>query len=78
MIEGGRAGTGTLFFSNEGTEPAHIHVESGEKYAKFCLRPVTLVTSIGYNARELRALREAISAQQELLERAWNDFFNPG
>ncbi|WP_439481025.1 DUF4160 domain-containing protein [Cyclobacterium plantarum] len=29
-----------FFFSNEGNEPPHIHVESGEGHAKFWLEPV--------------------------------------
>ena len=31
-----------FFFSNEGHEPVHIHVEKGEKYAKFWLKPISL------------------------------------
>ncbi|MCI0405089.1 MAG: DUF4160 domain-containing protein, partial [candidate division Zixibacteria bacterium] len=31
-----------FFFSNEGHEPPHIHVEHGDKYAKFWLEPVEL------------------------------------
>lgn len=28
-----------FFFSNEGSEPPHIHVEQAERYAKFWLNP---------------------------------------
>jgi hypothetical protein len=42
-----------FFFSNEGEEPPHIHVETGENYAKFWLTPVTLARAVGYNASEL-------------------------
>jgi hypothetical protein len=66
-----------FFFSNEGREPAHIHVQSGENYAKFWLHPVALVASVGYDARELRVLRDLVITHRETLERAWNDFFNP-
>ena len=39
----GLAGLNPLFFfSREGNEPPHIHVESAENAAKFWLRPVTL------------------------------------
>lgn len=31
-----------FFFSREGTEPHHIHVEQAERYAKFWLTPVSL------------------------------------
>ncbi len=41
-----------FFFSNEGSEPMHIHVEPNEKYAKFWLEPVQLARSIGYSAKE--------------------------
>ena len=34
-----------FFFSNEGKEPPHIHVESAGKYAKFWLDPVGLARS---------------------------------
>ena len=43
-----------FFFSNESKEPAHIHVESDDKYAKFWIDPVHLAKSVGYNAKELR------------------------
>ena len=66
-----------FFFSNEGSEPAHVHVQSAENYAKFWLRPVALAASVGYDARELRVLRELVTTHQEALERAWNDFFKP-
>ncbi len=29
-----------FFFSNEGFEPSHVHIESGDGYAKFWLNPV--------------------------------------
>ena len=41
-----------FFFSNEGGEPVHIHVETSENYAKFWLEPVKLAMSVGYNASD--------------------------
>jgi len=35
-----------FFFSNEGNESPHIHVEKAENYAKFWLSPVALARSI--------------------------------
>jgi hypothetical protein len=29
-----------FFYSNEGSEPAHVHVEAGDHVAKFWLSPV--------------------------------------
>ena len=56
-----------FFFSNEGREPAHIHVQSGENYAKFWLHPVALAASVGYDARELRVVRGLVMTHRETL-----------
>jgi hypothetical protein len=45
-----------FFFSREGHEPRHIHVEQAERYAKFWLDPVELVESRGFRGSELREL----------------------
>ncbi len=42
-----------FFFSNDMSEPVHIHVESKRKISKFWLEPIQLAKSVGYNAREL-------------------------
>jgi Domain of unknown function (DUF4160) len=73
MLEGYRF----FFFSNEGQEPSHIHVQSAENYAKFWLDPVLLAESTGYDARELNALHKIVSENTERFEKAWNDFFAP-
>lgn len=43
-----------FFYSNEGSEPPHIHVEQGDALAKFWLDPVSLASSSRYRAHELR------------------------
>jgi len=65
-----------FFFSNEGHEPRHVHVESDERYAKFWLGPVRLVNSFGYNAKELRTLREIVEENAALFGRKWDEFFS--
>lgn len=64
-----------FFFSNELDEPAHIHVEYGDKYAKFWLGPVQLAKSIGYNARELSNIRNLITENVDVLMRKWDEYF---
>ncbi len=64
-----------FFFSNERNEPAHVHVQSGDGYAKFWLRPVSPAESLGYDARELRRLEQLIVEHQSVLEQAWDDYF---
>ena len=65
-----------FFVSNEGSEPAHIHVESGDRYAKFWLDPIVLAVSHGYNSGELRSLRLLVADNQALLMRKWREYFN--
>lgn len=45
------AGYRFFFFSNEGDEPTHIHVETAGKHAKHWLGPVVLASSHGYFRR---------------------------
>jgi hypothetical protein len=64
-----------FFFSNEGTEPAHIHVEQAGALAKFWLDPVSLASSSRFRGHELRHLERLVCEHhQEFLE-AWHDFF---
>ncbi len=46
-----------FFFSNEGTEPTHLHIEAGVAWAKFWLEPVELTASKGFNAAQRRESR---------------------
>jgi hypothetical protein len=45
-----------FFYSNEGTEPAHIHVEQAGALAEFWLEPVSLASSSRLRGHELRRL----------------------
>lgn len=65
-----------FFFSNEGNELPHIHVETAENYAKFWLNPVTLAKSVGYNAKELRRLRKLVEEYSNLFQEKWDEFFS--
>ena len=64
-----------FFFSNEGREPPHVHVEQAGSVAKFWLDPVSLAAKGRFRGRELRRLeREVVEHQREFLE-AWREFF---
>ena len=64
-----------FFFSNEGHEPRRIHVETGDKYAKFWLNPIALARSEGHTAEEIRQLRELVEEYRDLFEEKWNEHF---
>ncbi len=65
-----------FFFSNEGNEPPHIHVESGGGYAKFWLNPVSVVEISRFGAKDINKLRKLIEENKEVLITHWNEFFN--
>ena len=65
-----------FFFSREGNEPRHIHVERAEKYAKFWLDPVTLAESKAFRSHELAELRRMVEEHREEFIVAWNEHFS--
>ncbi len=64
------------FFSNEGQEPAHIHVKAAENQAEFWLKPIVLAANYGFSARELNEIERIILENQTELLEAWNDYFS--
>jgi Domain of unknown function (DUF4160) len=64
-----------FFYSLEGSEPLHIHVEHGDKVAKFWLQPVGLAESYGFRAHELNRLRALVIAHRNDFVEAWNAHF---
>ena len=65
-----------FFFSREGTEPHHIHVEQAERYAKFWLTPISLAESQGFRSTELRELHILIEQHRESFIVTWNEHFS--
>jgi len=49
-----------FFYSNEGTEPPHIHVEQAGALAKSWLEPVSLASSNRLRGHELRRLERLV------------------
>ena len=71
-----RSGPYRLFFySADGNEPPHVHVERDENIAKFWLRPVRLQDSGGFGRVEIRRVRAIIEGNVDALLRSWNEFF---
>ena len=65
-----------FFYSNEGTEPPHVHVQAGRNLAKFWLDPVSLAASKHFTAHELNQMERLVVEHQQQLMEAWNGFFN--
>ncbi len=64
-----------FFFSLEGNEPSHIHVEKGDGYAKYWLGPVTLARSRGFQGKELAEMTRSVKEQQTFFEERWHEYF---
>ncbi len=62
------------FYSREGSEPPHIHVERGDSEAKFWLRPVSLAANFGFGAAELRDVERLVEEHCQTLIDAYNKF----
>ena len=64
-----------FFYSLEGSEPAHVHVEHADKIAKFWLEPVSLAESRGFRSHELNRLRVLVIEHRASFLEAWDDHF---
>jgi hypothetical protein len=64
-----------FFYSMEGAEPPHIHVERDRCTAKFRLDPVRLARSRGLRAHELNGLRALVIEHRITFKEAWHGHF---
>lgn len=64
-----------FFYSNEGSEPPHVHVEHGRRFAKFWLEPVSLASSYRLRRHELRNLERLVSEHRREFLEAWREIF---
>ena len=64
-----------FFYSEEGSEPPHVHIVAAERRAKYWLTPVELTWNDGFRTGELNTIEEIIAANLNSLLEAWNDFF---
>ena len=60
------------FYSREGNEPPHIHVEREDLEAKFWLRPVSLAANHGFSASELREIQRLVVEHCQTLLAAYS------
>ena len=64
------------FYSGEGNEPPHIHVEFGDKLAKYWLEPVELASSQRVRSHELGDVRRLVVEHRIEFLKAWYDHFS--
>ncbi len=64
-----------FFFSNEGSEPMHIHVRKAGGYAKFWLMPVELDSSKGLKSSDLMKAENMINNHLDQIKEKWYNVF---
>jgi len=64
-----------FFFGSDWREPAHIHVEKDDNYAKFWLEPVRLARNHGFRSHELTDLARWVAEHRELFREKWDEHF---
>lgn len=64
-----------FFYSNEGDEPPHVHVQRDRNVSKFWLSPVALVGALGFKPHELREMERLVAENQQAFLEAWYEFF---
>jgi hypothetical protein len=69
------AGCRFHFFSGDGNEPPHVHVDGQGRKAKVWLREVAVAKAGGFSEPELSRILRIVSENQMRLLEAWNDFF---
>ena len=65
-----------FFFSNEGSEPPHVHVQRDRSLAKFWLEPVVLASATGFRPAELRTIEKLVRGQAGSFLEAWHEYFS--
>jgi hypothetical protein len=64
-----------FFYSNDHL-PIHIHIEKGEKTAKFNIEQQVLVNSYRFSPSEIREMRILVEQNKQTFIDKWNEYFN--
>ena len=62
-----------FFYSSDGDEPPHVHVEHERKTCKFWLEPLRLARNHGFGAHELNVIRRIIHSHRAIILEAWHE-----
>jgi len=66
------------FYSNEGGEPAHVHVRSPEGECKFWLNPVRLAGNKGLSPPDLKVIERLVFEYRDELVRRYHEIHGHG
>ena len=63
------------FYSSDGTEPPHIHIQRDDATAKYWLEPIRYDYSISFRPIELRRIESIIEDNRDTFLENWNEYF---
>jgi hypothetical protein len=63
------------FYSNEGQEPAHVHVRLNDREVKLWLHDLSVAVNVGFPAHELGDIIRHLRLNRKTLLDAWNEHF---
>ena len=63
------------FYSDEGSEPPHIHVDTGDGECKFWLAPIRLARSYRVDRVELNRIEAAVFEHEAFFLEKWQESF---
>lgn len=64
-----------FFYSNENSEPMHIHVRKASGFAKFWIYPIELDCSKGMKSNDISEAEVLIKENVELIKEKWYAVF---
>ncbi|MEM1216851.1 MAG: DUF4160 domain-containing protein [Bacteroidota bacterium] len=65
-----------FFYSDEGNEPPHVHIEKGEGEAKYWLDPLEEEFTRNFKASDKRKIKKILAEHQEQFKNDWNEYFD--
>lgn len=65
-----------FFYSGDGNEPPHVHVERDDRIGKFWLDPVRIQGRGGLSRGDIQRIIRLVEAHQATLIEAWHDYFD--
>ena len=70
-----RLGFRFFFYSNEGNEPPHIHVEKAEGNGKYWLEPVSKSYMRDFSKKDEKQAEKIVLKEQNNFKKKWYEYF---
>ena len=64
-----------FFYSNEGNEPQHVHVEKAGSWGKYWIDPVEVAYMNNFTKQEEKKVDEIVRREQNLFKSKWDEYF---